>query len=104
MNEFQRRKDSNEQNESALIICGRADKYNLEDDLRDMITYHTQEAPILYCNYTAHDTMGKIHSFTPKLNVNDKSRLNAALAHYEKYIDYDKILLQTGNALMSQRG
>lgn len=103
LNEFKRRNDLGEPNESALIICGRAEKYDLSENLRDMITYFSQDAPILYCPYTAHDTMGKIHSYTPKLNVKDKGRLNVALGHYEQYIDYDEILLQTGNSLMSER-
>ncbi len=103
LSEFQRRKDLGEPFEGALIICGRSGKYELCEELRDMITYHTQDAPILYSPFPTHETMGMIHSYTPKLNVNDKGRLNVALGHYEQYIDYDKILLQTGNSLRSQR-
>lgn len=101
LSEFQRRKDLNEPYEGALIICGRAEKYELCEELRDMIMYHNQDAPILYSPYTSHETMGKIHSYTPKLNVNDKGRLNAALDHYEQYIDYDLILNRSGDSMVS---
>lgn len=107
LGEYQRR--ANLQNddeapfEAALIICGRDEKYTLTDELRDMIDYHGQDAPILRSPYTTHTTMEKIHSYTPKLNVHDTSRVDAAVDHYEKYIDFDLILKQTGNALFSER-
>ena len=47
--------------------------------------------------------MERIHSYTPKLNVHDLGRVDAAVDHYEKYIDFDLLLKQTGNALVSER-
>ena len=103
LGEYQRRKDNGEIFEAALVICGRESKYSLANELRDMIDYHDQNAPILLSPYTTHTTMEKIHSFTPKLNIADSGRVDAAVNHYEQYIDFDALLTQTGNPLESMR-
>ena len=41
--------------------------------------------------------MDRIHKFTPKLNNDDAGRLNAAVDHYEPFINYDLLLSRTGN-------
>lgn len=103
--EYQRRKriGGSSPFEAALIICGREDRYEISNELRDMIDVHADEVPILVSPHTTHRTMEIIHSYTPKLNVHDKSRVIAAVDHYEKYIDYDLLLSRTGNSLVSAR-
>ena len=102
--EFQRRKRvGGTPFEAALVICGNIDKYEISKELQDMIDVHEEEVPILVSNHTTHQTMEAIHSYTPKLNVHDKSRVMAAVNHYEKYIDYDLLLSRTGNSLVSKR-
>ena len=103
LGEYQRRKDLNQPFEAALIICGRNNKYSLQDELKDMIVYHGQDAPILTSPYTTHHTMEMIHKFTPKLNIHDAGRVDAAVKHYEQYIDFDALLSRTGNLLVSQK-
>jgi dethiobiotin synthetase len=104
LGEYQRRKDCDEPFEAALVICGREEKYDLSEELRDMITnYKDVDVPILFSPFTTHNTMEKIHSYTPKLNIHDGARVDAAVSHYEEYIDYDLLLSRTGNALVSQR-
>mmetsp|Transcript_3691 Transcript_3691/g.7063 ORF Transcript_3691/g.7063 Transcript_3691/m.7063 type:complete len:458 (+) Transcript_3691:255-1628(+) len=89
--------------EAALVICGRAEKYEISRELRDMIEVHDEEVPILLSPFTTHHTMECIHAYTPKLNIHDKSRVIAAVNHYEKYINYDLLLSRTGNSLVSKR-
>jgi phosphate acetyltransferase len=102
--EYQRRKRiGGRPFEAALVICGREGKYEISKELRDMIDVHVDEVPILVSRHTTHRTMEIIHSYTPKLNVHDKSRVVAAIDHYEKYIDYDLLLSRTGNSLISKR-
>mmetsp|Transcript_11221 Transcript_11221/g.16990 ORF Transcript_11221/g.16990 Transcript_11221/m.16990 type:complete len:486 (-) Transcript_11221:124-1581(-) len=103
LGEYQRRKKNNLPFEAALVICGRSEKYNLAKELRDMIDFQDDDVPILLSPHTTHHTMEMIHSYTPKLNIYDMGRVDAAVHHYEKYIDYDMLLSQTGNALCSQR-
>mmetsp|Transcript_10430 Transcript_10430/g.13224 ORF Transcript_10430/g.13224 Transcript_10430/m.13224 type:complete len:457 (-) Transcript_10430:150-1520(-) len=102
LGEYQRRKRNGTPSEAALIICGRTKKYNLSKELRDIIGLD-EDIPVLLSPYTTHHTMEMIHSDTPKLNIDDTSRVDAAVNHYEKYIDYDMLLSQTGNALYSER-
>lgn len=101
--EYQRRKQKNEPFEAALIICGREEKYKMASQMQDMIDYSGQDAPILTSPYTSHHTMEMIHSYTPKLNIHDTGRVDAAVKHYEKYIDFDSLLRKTNNSLMSKR-
>ncbi len=101
--EYQRRKRlGGSPFEAALIICGRKGRYEVSRELRDMIEVHVDEVPILLSQNTTHRTMEIIHSYTPKLNVHDKSRVLAAVDHYERYIDYDLLLGRTGNSLVSK--
>jgi dethiobiotin synthetase len=98
LGEYQRRKDFKEPFEAALVICGREEKYNLTNELRDMIDYQDEDVPILCSPYATHHTMEMIHSYTPKLNIHDTGRVDAAVYHYEQYIDFDLLLSQTGAA------
>lgn len=55
---------------------------------------------------STHDTMSKIHGYTPKLNINDKNRVGVAVDHYEPYIDFDELLRRTqaGNSSFNEPG
>lgn len=97
--EFQRRKrlQSTKHFEAALIVCGESENYSLTKELRAMLSTQDEDVPLIICPYTTDQAMDKIHSMTPKLNVSDSERVNAATDHYEKYIDYDLLLSRTGN-------
>ena len=90
--EYQRRLRENEHGtmESALIICGRKDKYYLDKEIREMI--NIIDAPVLYVELSTHEAIEKVHAFTPKLNIDDTARVRTAVEHYEPYIDFDKII------------
>jgi len=91
--EYQRRKHAKEPFESALIICGRKDKYYLSRTVKDMLV--EGEAPVLFVELSTHQTMGMIRDFTPKLNIDDVNRVSQAINHYEPYIDFDELLRRT---------
>jgi len=102
--EYQRRKRAGGPPfESALIICGREDRYQISREIRELIEVHEEDIPIMLSPEATHITMEHIQRFTPKLNVHDKGRVIAACDHYEKYIDYDLLLSRTGNSLVSTR-
>lgn len=80
--------------EAALVVCGRKDKYQLSKEVKDMIL-SCPDAPIMCVELTTHQAMKKIHSFTPKLNIEDTNRVRVAVDHYEPYIDFDEIERRT---------
>jgi len=90
--EYQRRLQENDDGamESALIVCGRKNKYILDKEIREMISII--DAPVLYVELSTHEAIEKVHSFTPKLNINDTHRVTTAVDHYEPYIDFDKLI------------
>ena len=97
LSEYQRRLEKGvEPLEACLIICGRKDKYQLSQEVADMLT-GLKMAPVMLVEMSTHDAMAKIHSFTPKLNIHDTNRVAVAVDHYEPYIDFD-LLLQENNA------
>eukprot|EP00565_Helicotheca_tamesis_P004910 CAMPEP_0185739458 /NCGR_PEP_ID=MMETSP1171-20130828/35497_1 /TAXON_ID=374046 /ORGANISM="Helicotheca tamensis, Strain CCMP826" /LENGTH=450 /DNA_ID=CAMNT_0028411039 /DNA_START=118 /DNA_END=1470 /DNA_ORIENTATION=+ len=97
MAEYQRRKKSMGAEpplEAALIVCGRKDKYEVSDEVIDMIM-GLDGAPVMIVEYSTHEAMQKIHDYTPKLNIDDKNRVMTAVEHYEPYIDFDELLRRT---------
>mmetsp|Transcript_4118 Transcript_4118/g.6194 ORF Transcript_4118/g.6194 Transcript_4118/m.6194 type:complete len:1216 (+) Transcript_4118:359-4006(+) len=97
MAEYQRRMKSNGAEpplEAALIVCGRKDKYPVSKEILDMIM-GLDGAPCMIVECSTHEAMSKIHSYTPKLNIDDKARVNTAVEHYEPYIDFDQLLKRT---------
>ena len=42
--------------------------------------------------------MSMIHRYTPKFNIDDKHRVETAVAHYEPYIDFDELLRRTSSS------
>lgn len=95
MAEYQRtRKEDEKPFEAALIICGRRGKYELSNEVKDML-YGLEGAPVMVVELSTHQAMQKIHSFTPKLNIDDTNRVSKAVEHYEPYIDFEELLRRT---------
>eukprot|EP00521_Asterionellopsis_glacialis_P018516 CAMPEP_0195293846 /NCGR_PEP_ID=MMETSP0707-20130614/13513_1 /TAXON_ID=33640 /ORGANISM="Asterionellopsis glacialis, Strain CCMP134" /LENGTH=487 /DNA_ID=CAMNT_0040354651 /DNA_START=93 /DNA_END=1556 /DNA_ORIENTATION=- len=94
MGEYQRRKNAGEPFEAALLVCGRREKYQISNEVRDMITGLT-EAPVMVIETTTHEAMRKMNQYTPKLNIDDTHRVSVAVEHYEPYIDFDELLRRT---------
>jgi BioD-like phosphotransacetylase family protein len=63
-------------------------------------------APVMVVGYSTFDAMSRIHNYTPKLNIHDKERVAAAIAHYEPYIDFDELTRRTqaGNSSFNDPG
>jgi len=94
LGESQRRKVKNIPFEASLVICGRKEKYSLNRDIAAMME-GIDDVPILYAQNTCHEALEKIIAFTPKLNIDDRTRVERAVDHYEKYIDFDELLRRT---------
>lgn len=89
-------------NESGLVVCG-ADEHPLSSQVLDIMRGMDDESahtapPVLLCPQGPHEVTEMIHSYTPKLNAIDGSRVDAAVNHYEPYIDFDMILHRAGYA------
>lgn len=92
MSEYQRKRGENERPfEASLLVCGRKDKYEMAEEVRDMFA-GLEGAPVMVVGYSTHQAMQMIHSMTPKLNIDDKNRVRKAVEHYEPYIDFDLLL------------
>ena len=75
---------------------GLADRVQEPSD-RIPMSYLTQmavetDAPVLVTNLGTLDALERIKTFTAKHNINDTSRVKAAIAHYEPQIDFDLLL------------
>ena len=106
MGEYQRRRKSGEKPfEAALLICGRKGKYQLSQEVSDMLE-GVEGAPIMCVGLTTHEATKQIHNFTPKLNIHDTNRVSVAVDHYEPYIDFDELLRRTrsGNSSFNEPG
>lgn len=98
MAEYQRRMNESGTEgefEAALLVCGRKEKYEMSKEVQDMIM-GLDGAPVMIVKYSTHEAMQKIHSYTPKFNVEDVDRANRAVEHYEPYIDFDELLRRIG--------
>lgn len=98
MAEYQRsRREEERPFEAALLVCGRKDKYQMADEVRDMFE-GLEEAPVMLVPYSTHEAMHMIHDYTPKLNIDDKNRVKKAVEHYEPYIDFDLLLQRASSS------
>lgn len=97
MSEYQRRKAKGESFESALVVCGRKEKYEMIPEVRDMVV-GLDGAPVMIVPYSTHQAMSMIHKYTPKFNIDDKHRVETAVAHYEPYIDFDELMRRTSSS------
>jgi len=96
LGEHQRRKHTGEAFEAALVVCGRKEKYMLAPEVLDMM--NGLDVPILLVPYSTRDAMEMIHNYTPKLNINDLSRVKKAVEHYEPHIDFTELLRRTSSS------
>jgi BioD-like phosphotransacetylase family protein len=97
MAEYQRRQVKEQGSfEAALIVCGRGGKYQITDEVRDMVM-GLDCAPVMIVEYSTHQAMQMIHAYTPKFNIDDTHRVNTAVQHYEPYIDFDELLKRTSS-------
>lgn len=106
LGEYQRRLEMhNDPLEAALIICGCKTKYQLSQEVSDMLT-GLNVAPVLEVGFSTQTVMSKIHNFTPKLNIHDTNRVNVAVNHYEPYINFDELMRRTqaGNSSFNDPG
>jgi BioD-like phosphotransacetylase family protein len=106
LGEYQRRRQKEEHPfEAALVVCGRKGKYQLSEEVKDMME-GVEGAPIMSVDLTTHQAMKKIHAFTPKLNIQDTNRVAVAVDHYEPYIDFEELLRRTtsGNSSFNEPG
>ena len=95
LGECQRRREKScEPFEAALIVCGRKGKYQLSQEVADMLT-GLDGAPVMVVDLSTYDAMTKIQKFTPKLNIHDTNRVSVAVDHYEPYIDFDELMRRT---------
>ena len=95
MGEYQRRKAKGDSDfEAALLICGRRGKYQLSNEISDLLA-ELKGAPVMVIETTTHEATSKIGKFTPKLNIDDAYRVGVAIDHYEPYIDFDELLRRT---------
>ena len=106
LGEFQRRQVlGGEPFEAALLICGRKEKYQVSEEVIDMLN-SVAGAPIMIVEKTTHEVTTLIHAYTPKLNIHDESRVSVAVDHYEPYIDFDELMRRTtsGNSSFNEPG
>jgi BioD-like phosphotransacetylase family protein len=95
MGEYQRRREKSEKPfEAALMVCGRRGKYQISDEVMDMLK-GLKGAPVMIVDYATHDTMSMIHQYTPKLNIHDTNRVAVAVDHYEPHIDFEELMRRT---------
>ena len=101
LDEYQRRRSGSAEPpfEAALLVCGRSDTCELSEEVETMIKDNNDDddvgPSIMIVDGTTHETVTKILKYTPKLNIDDTSRVSVAVDHYEKYIDFDKLLSRT---------
>ena len=79
--------------EAALVLCGRKPRYDIFPEIKDMI--RSLDAPVLHVSRSTYKAMEAIQFFTPKLNIDDTSRIESAVGHYEPFIDFDTLLRRT---------
>jgi hypothetical protein len=82
MGEYQRRQNQNDIFESALLVCGRKGKYQLTQEVTDMIR-GLKGVPVMTVELSTHEAMTKIHNYTPKLNIDDTHRVSVAIGTHE---------------------
>lgn len=94
LGEYQRCRVRDVPFESALVVCGRAGKYSLNPEIKEMMD-DLDDVAVLYSPFSCHETLEKIHAFTPKLHIDDTSRVRGAIDHYEPFIDFEELMRRT---------
>mmetsp|Transcript_13743 Transcript_13743/g.27408 ORF Transcript_13743/g.27408 Transcript_13743/m.27408 type:complete len:411 (-) Transcript_13743:782-2014(-) len=93
LGEYQRKVAEGKEFEAALVLCGRKPRYDIFPEIKDMI--RSLDAPVLHVSRSTYKAMEAIQFFTPKLNIDDTSRIESAVGHYEPFIDFDELLRRT---------
>jgi len=84
--------------ESALILCGRENKYDVCPQILDILKDpELADVPIMIAKMSTHDAMGAMRTLTPKLNIGDNHRVEIAVEHYEPHIDFELLLERTSS-------
>ena len=90
---FPYRKQKGEAFDALLIICGRRGKYAVSTEITEML--EGLDTPVISVEMSTHEAMHLLHNFTPKLNHDDRSRVEKAISHYEPQIDFDELIRRT---------
>uniref|UniRef100_A0A7S4GIR7 DRTGG domain-containing protein n=1 Tax=Eutreptiella gymnastica TaxID=73025 RepID=A0A7S4GIR7_9EUGL len=99
LEEHKRRAELGEDFEAALLVCGRKDKYAMQDETRDLIAaFGDLEAPVLHVEFPTIEAIEKVSNYTPKLTIDDPHRVQEAVNHYEPHIDFDLLLHRTSTS------
>jgi len=102
MAEYQRRLTDDEKPfEAALLVCGRREKYQMNEEVMEMIA-GLEGAPVMLVGHSTHEAIKMIHDYTPKFTNADYNRVQKAVEHYEPYIEFEEILRRTSNNANSQ--
>jgi len=91
--EYSRKMAEGRDFEGALVLCGRKPRYDIFPETKDMIK--SLNAPVIHAELSTYKAMQEIQMFTPKLNIDDVSRVSRAVEHYEPYINFDLLLQRT---------
>ncbi|GMI31089.1 hypothetical protein TeGR_g6827, partial [Tetraparma gracilis] len=91
--EYSRKMAEGRDFEGALVLCGRKPRYDIFPETKDMIK--SLGAPVIHAELSTYKAMQEIQMFTPKLNIDDTSRVSHAVEHYEPYINFDLLLRRT---------
>ena len=91
MSHCQRMRMSGQGNfEAALLVCGHHSE-DFYDHIREACEA-TCDHPIMHVPLSTHAALLALRSMVPKLNARDKVRTDAAINHYEPFLDFDRIL------------
>jgi len=91
--EYSRKMAEGRDFEASLVLCGRKPRYDIFPETKDMIK--SLNAPVIHAEMSTYKAMQEIQMFTPKLNIDDTSRVQHAVDHYEPYINFDLLLQRT---------
>mmetsp|Transcript_2240 Transcript_2240/g.3037 ORF Transcript_2240/g.3037 Transcript_2240/m.3037 type:complete len:383 (-) Transcript_2240:196-1344(-) len=75
----------------ALILSGTQEKgYAPGDHIKEIA--RTYEAPLLFAGVSTFKVVDRLRDYTPKLHIHDRERVEAAINHYEPYLDFETML------------
>ena len=78
--------------EGALILTGEPPEDVPQPYIVELLKTTTADLPLLFTGRTTIESMRLIEGYTAKLNTADVSRTASAAEHYEKYIDFERLL------------
>ena len=78
--------------EGALILTGKPPEDAPQPYMVELLRASQTELPLLFTGRTTIDSMRLIENYTAKLNTADVKRTADAAQHYEKHIDFERLL------------